>query len=86
MAAGRISVQVKTMHEFMTGLEPGGGPTMDPPRILPVDSLLDLSRHSQIHRLAPNALRPSWTPAIAYLDEGGDAHAEGEIRHRSGQV
>jgi hypothetical protein len=41
---------------------------------------------SQIHRLAPNALRPSWTPAIAYLDEGGDAHAEGEIRHRSGQV
>jgi hypothetical protein len=41
---------------------------------------------SQIHRLAPNALRPSWTPAMAYLDEGGDAHAEGEIRHRSGQV
>jgi hypothetical protein len=26
MAAGRISVQVKTMHEFMTGLKPGGGP------------------------------------------------------------
>ena len=38
----------------------------------------------QAQRLAPNELKPSWTPAMAYLKAVGDPHAEGEVRHRSG--
>jgi hypothetical protein len=86
MAARRTSVHVNFMHDLMT---PGTRrwTTMDPNRARNRcrGFTFGTFQASQTHRLAPNALRPSWTPAMGYLDEGGDAHAQGEVRHRSGQ-
>src|ERR1017187_3024765 len=61
MSAGSTSVQVKTMHEFMTAMEPGGGPrwTRTRPLNLSCGFAFGAFQASQIHRLAPNALRPS---------------------------
>jgi hypothetical protein len=44
-AAYTVSVKVKTMHEFMTGLEPGDDGPKPGHRILAVNLLLELSRH-----------------------------------------
>jgi len=83
MAAGRLSVQVKTMHEFMTGLESGGGSrwTKTRPRILWIHfwTVPGIADQSAYAARTEAVLRPT----AAYLEGASDAHAEGEFRHGS---
>ena len=88
MAAGRTSVPVKTMHKFMTGLEPGAGPMMDPnppTKFLPWIHFEELPGIADPPACAARS-EAILTPTMACMKAVGDPHAGGEVRHRSVRV